>query len=549
MAASAFSQVSVNVSTLDPVYRDIDKLVAHGLIDKIIVGQRPYSRKEIARLIQEARTNLSRLDARPDFSEAKRESLQARKEYVQKILKRLAKDYEEELVLIGASQGDKPFLSFHPLEKVEAEMMVAQSPSRILNNDNGLGRVDAQINPLLQSREGRHLVDGGNFSLETTHSLRVSNHFALYARPRFQLGIGRDGQNDIGAFAQNLYGKFYFKNVEIQVGRDNLLWGQGENSGLLLSNNGRGLDLVKISNDSPFFLPWVFRYIGANKVSFFYANLGPEQSFKNSYLAGYKWSFQPVSFFEAGVAVYANGGGKGAPPYSFGSRVKDLFGFSSGSDLTTSLSNKLGGFDFRFRIPPLRHAEIYGEAIFDDSYKFFKNSTVLRRQLIEDAGYVVGLYLPRLDMLGKSDLRFEYHRTGKRYYRHATFQSGITLNRFLLGDPIGPDAQAFYIHFAHQFNVQNSLFVNLDFESRSNDLYIDGPFDRFVRSQDLPSEKRYRISTEWFHQMEDFPLQFKLQLAYERVSNFNFTLGDSRNNFLGGLQLQFNLDSKTRISK
>ena len=36
-------QASVTVSSTDPVYRDIDRLAAAGLVDTIIFGQQPYS--------------------------------------------------------------------------------------------------------------------------------------------------------------------------------------------------------------------------------------------------------------------------------------------------------------------------------------------------------------------------------------------------------------------------------------------------------------------------------------------------------------------------
>ena len=40
------------------VYRDIDHLAAAGLIDTIVAGTRPYTEREVARLLNEARRNL-----------------------------------------------------------------------------------------------------------------------------------------------------------------------------------------------------------------------------------------------------------------------------------------------------------------------------------------------------------------------------------------------------------------------------------------------------------------------------------------------------------
>src|SRR5437764_8685906 len=43
------------------VYRDIDRLAAAGLIETLIIGARPFSEREVARLLNEALRNLDRL--------------------------------------------------------------------------------------------------------------------------------------------------------------------------------------------------------------------------------------------------------------------------------------------------------------------------------------------------------------------------------------------------------------------------------------------------------------------------------------------------------
>ncbi len=546
------SQVSVNVSLLDPVYRDIDKLVGHGLVDKIIMGQRPYSRHEIARITAEAMKHLSRLEkplADPGTPEKKKQGLQKRLQYVKVILNRLKRDYREELIQLGALEGEKSWYSIHPVEKVDVQMLGTNSPPEALPLNNNLGFINAVINPLVDYEQGRHLVEGFNFSLETSHWLRASDYFALYFRPRFQLGITRNDQpNDNDVYIQNLYGKLNFKNFEIEVGRDNLFWGQGQDAGIMFSNNPRGLDMIKLSNDSPFILPWVFKYLGAHKISFFYADLGPAQNFPHAYLVGYKYNIQPLSFFELGFAVYAQGGGEGSPPASFGERVEDLFGLSVGTNV--GLSNKMGGFDFRFRIPPARGLELYGEAIFDDT----KGIDGTKRFFWQDAGYVFGVNLPRLTNSGEVDLRLEYHKTGVRMYRHSIFTSGLTLNQFILGDNLGPDAYGIYLVSNWDIDPQNLLTFRGAFESRSSDLWgIDSDGDQLIGNffviQDNPSENRFRGTVQWLHRFKNWPVLFKAKVGYEHVKNFEFVEGNSRNNFLGEASFQINFDRWTHIPR
>ena len=544
---SLHGQASVNVSTLDPVYRDIDKLVAHGLVTKIIMGQRPFSRREIARITREAMSRLHLLEeplADSSLTPDKKAHLQADLDYVTHILKRLKRDYREELIQLGALEGETRWYSVHPLEKVELDTTVTNSLPRGFP-PNGLGELDAVLNPLIQYRQGRNLVDGGYLYLETSHWLRATDYLAFYARPRFQLAIGRDGQSDDNkAYVQNLYMKILAKNVDIEFGRDQLVWGQGLRSGLLLSDNPRGLDMAKLSNDEPFFFPWVFKYLGAQKLSFFYADLGPEQFFPHSYLTGFKWSLQPVSFFELGFSNAVISGGEGAPPGSFGERVTDVFPFVqlfTGSQ--KQIDNKMGGVDFRFRIPPARGVELYLEMIFDDT-----PGSSLKKFFVDDVGYLGGIYVPRLSHTGSVDLRLEYHRTGIRYYRHHQFQSGWSLNRFILGDDLGPDAQGVYATVNWDLNRENLLTLDLAFEDRSNDIYISvsDPGLHFIKAKDNPDEFRVRAVGQWLYRLSDFPLNVTAQLGYERVHNFNFVQDADRNNFLGRVNLQFDLDRWTR---
>jgi len=552
LSVNSLAQVSVNVDTLDPVYRDIDKLVSHGLVKKIIMGQRPFSRREIARITAEAIYQFHKLEKGledPALSEAKKKSLKKRLDYLTVTLNRLKRDYREELIQMGALIGEKKSYSIHGVDKVDVGMLFTNSSAEPLPVNNGIGDIDAVINPLVDYEQGRHLVEGYNFSVETSHWLRASDYFALFLRPRFQLGITNDGSpDDNDVYILNLYGKLNIKNFEIEVGRDNLFWGQGFDSGLMLSNNPRGLDMIKLSNDVPGILPWIFKYLGAHKISFFYADMGPEQNFPHPYLVGWKYNIQPLSFFELGIAYYAQGGGQGSPPATFGERVEDVFGFNPGDNV--GLSNKMGGADFRFRIPPARGLEIYGEAIFDDT----QGINGSKRFFWQDAGYIVGVSIPRLTNTGNVDLRLEWHKTGVRMYRHTIFTSGLTLNKYIIGDNLGPDAQGAYLVSNWDYDPQNLFTFRGAYETRGSDIWGNesdsrGIIGDFFVVQNNPRENRYRVTTQWLHRFKDWPVKFRANLGYEYVQNFGFVAGQSKNNFLGAAAFEIDLDHWTKFPK
>ena len=53
-----FAQASAYVPNLHPAYAELDALIASGLIREVLVGQRPYSRMNFARMVREARSNM-----------------------------------------------------------------------------------------------------------------------------------------------------------------------------------------------------------------------------------------------------------------------------------------------------------------------------------------------------------------------------------------------------------------------------------------------------------------------------------------------------------
>ena len=253
VSVAAHGGSSPNVPIDDHVYRDIDQLVAAGLVKDAIYGQRPWSRNEIARMIAQAR---HRYDEKGGISSDERNMATAiMAEYT---IEQLESEYRDELA------GNKS-LRFHWLEEASAEAAYLDSPYRAVPENNGLGAIKAVINPLVAYREGRHYADGGTFALESVH-WATSQYFSIYAQPRFEGLIPGKGSSHADVRAQRLYGKFTLGNLEMEVGRDSLIWGSGEHGGVLASNNARNLDMVKISNDSPFVHPWIFKFWGRRNI-------------------------------------------------------------------------------------------------------------------------------------------------------------------------------------------------------------------------------------------------------------------------------------------
>lgn len=518
----ATSPSSPNVPVGDPVYRDIDKLVAAGLAKDLIYGHRPWSRSEIVRIIRVAMEKRNLLGPAADSHLAQ----------VDRILDRLENSFREEL-----SGHHRP----RPITSLQAEYTLTDLETRAIH-DNGFGSVNASIEPLTAYREGRRYPDGHQISLETEHFLQVSRYFSFYGRPRLQWDISHDGETAVKPFIQQLYGKFGILNFELEVGRDSVVWGQGESGGILLSNNARPFDMIKLSNPTPKPLPWLFKYLGPFRYTFFVANLGPEREFPYSYLTGLKISAKPVSFFEIGFGQTLVLGGDGAPgPLSFTNIIQEIFASTFtdrvGDINTINLSNRETGFDFRFFLPFLRNSQVYLDVQFED------DSSERLFMLTDLASYQAGVYIPRLDNTGRWDLRFDYRHGSPYFYRHSLFTTGMSLNGRLWGDELGPQADGAYVTLSYDYSPDLWLSGTFQLERRDGDLLAelkdaDGSNRRVVATTPRPAEFRTLWKTTGVYRFQK-PVSLSVELAYERISSFNFSSGDDRNGFLGRIGFRF----------
>lgn len=513
-AASAKANFSTpNVPIDDPVYRDIDRLVGLGLAKDVLYGQRPWSRGEIARLIRRARDKFNEHPLSPEIGQ---------------LLGRLEVRFREEL--------NQERVSIHPLSFVQAGYTFLDGEPRPIPI-NGLGLVNAKIEPLTAYKEGRHFPDGHQIAVETEHFLTASRYFSFYLRPRFDFDVTDDGNADLEPFVQQVYAKFGAPHFELEAGRDSLEWGQGEFGGILLSNNARPLDMVKISNPSPSILPWIFKYIGLIRYSLFVANLGPEREFPYSFLTGLKLSFKPVSYFEFGFSQLVMMGGDGAPDLSVKRALSEFFGYRGNTKNAPNFANRETGFDIRFYFPFLRNSQLYLDVQFEDTYQ---DISYIFKEL---ANYQVGFFIPCLDASGTTSLRLEYRHGSPYFYRHGTFITGMALNELLLGDELGPQADGAYVDVVHDLSPDLQLTGRFRYERRDGDvlqelLDPDGNNRRVVVVTPEPAEQRIGFGVQGRYFINP-KIWLTLDLGYERILSFNFVKGDDRNGVVGSANVRF----------
>ncbi|HEY4215951.1 MAG TPA: capsule assembly Wzi family protein [Gemmatimonadaceae bacterium] len=511
-ASTATAQARPMVPPGERVYRDIDRLAAAGLIDTLVLGARPFSEREVVRLLSEAQRNLSRNPNAQAWAAPT-----------------IAGD------LARWTRG-----KIKPMDAAFVELSEMDNPYRPAPVDPN-GKIDAVINPLAANRSARVIANGFTADFETFHSVTLGSHVALSINPKLVTVTPRAGGMPASTLLRLQTGSanFLFGNLSIDAGRDYTIFGQAPSGGLLLSDNAPPLNMVRVSNDIPFELPWWLHAFGPMRATAFVADLGPtHQVHPHSKLIGYHIAALPVRQLEVGLEVIDAMGGKGGQPATFGDRVLDVVPifdvFRSGSDF--QFSNKMAGGDFHWRVPSWRGFELYGETGLDDF-----DARRLRIVFLQDGGYIAGTSLSCILECGRLGVRAEYRQTGIRYYTH--YDYFLAEHQELLGDPLGPRGLGGYLTVDGESHAGIYGALTGAFEVRSGNTYSShvtnssGANFHFVLAARRPGEKRERVMATLSTDRGTQRVSVRATAGVEHVTNFRFVAGSDRNNVLGTVGL------------
>jgi hypothetical protein len=549
--AFAYTGTSLNVPIGDPVYQLIDKLVASGLVQMPIYGHRPWTRLYVTKMVKEAIENEGKL-----LEDLNKETLSSRefnkklrhKRFIEKIIKTLSEEYGNELGqlnVIARPEGAKqsPNIEIHPLSSISATYTYLDNYPSVVPQ-NGLGSIDAVVHPLVANRQGRQHEKGHHFYWETEHSAQLSKYFAAYARPQFQFRFPSDGNEEDNAYLHNLYLKTGWRDIELEIGRDQFLWGQGLHGGFMFSDNPRGLDMIKLSTPYPFRLPWVLGKIGEFKWTGFLANMGPEQFHKYSWLMGWRLDYQPKKWWDIGIESATMFNGEGTESLSAWDLWREFsrIPFSTTANRNT---NRVFGMDMKWNIPRWRGLQIYGNCFFEDRYD------TLMLIFGHSSAWMFGFYLPRFNYTGRWDLRAEFERVNDLPYHHSSHKTGWTLNRQLLGAILGPDSDRVSTTISYNFTPYSKITGDFSFLHKSSNKYrpvtTGSDVDAIVRSADGPEE--YHILNLYKLELplnkaegyDAYRLFLNTSIGWDYVINRDFVQGKKKADLMAeiGLTMKF----------
>ena len=529
MPIAVRGQGTVTVPVDDPLYRDVDRLIDAGLATHVVVGQRPYSRRMIARIVREARL---KMDTR-SFARSGGQSLEAR------AIERLRTTFAPEIADLDGDVLVASKVRLSPLRSLRAEALVTDAPTRAVPS-NGLGSVEADVNPLIDGREGRRFVSGTNVAVESEHSIQFPAGISLQAQPRIRAFRARSrNANETSGELLSANLRAVVGKVAFTAGREYTEWSTGPGQGLFFSGNAPALDMIRVATDAPVRLPSVLGLLGGVSGTLQVADMGRSDSSNRSRLVSYKVSINPGSALELGATFENHFGGAGARPATSFDRFIDLVPFLDlfrhHVDSTSVDSDKLLGLDGRLRISQLGNIALFGEVAIED-FDFHRLSSIFT----EDAAYTAGVIIPTL-LTPALSARVGYHTVGLRFYEHHILRNGIAARRFTLGDDLGHDANGIFGLIRAEGHSGLSVTAEGSYELRRNDEYV-GSYTKpgltglvFAKVTDRPEERRSRgtVAVRWFR--PDGGMMLELKAGAERVGNFAFVAAPDRTHGLASV--------------
>ncbi|HEX7285311.1 MAG TPA: capsule assembly Wzi family protein [Candidatus Angelobacter sp.] len=432
------------------VYSAFDRLAAIGFLDAAMMGMRPWTRVECARLVASAAGNFDNFNASATDTA---------------LYNRLREEFQPELNGTGTTAA------------VQIEELYARAG---LLTGEPLAD-DYHFAKTIVNDFGRPFGHGVN--VVTGSAARATyGPFAAYVRAEYQhagalpaLGtsvLQAIARADTTPFAPQqrtdsldrvrLLDSYVSLNLHdnvVSFGKQTLWWGPGADAPFLFSNNAEPVTMLRISRATPFRLPWLFRLMGPIRLEMMWGRLEGQQFVAlldaagnrrviaaplhpHPYVDGEKISFQPTRNLEFGFGVTSVFSGPGFP-----FTLHQILRTYSPSNTVPGLANDPGdrrsAFDFSYRLPGVRDwLTLYADSFTEDEF----SPIAYPRK----SAFRAGLYMPRVPTFESLDLRVEgiytdlpnLQGTGVAYGNNH-YLSGYTNYGQIIGSWIGREGRGF----------------------------------------------------------------------------------------------------------
>lgn len=512
---NVFGYASADVPIRHWAYEAVEKLAIAGLLSISGIESKPLTRVQFAYKIKEAIDNIEN-ERLPRQLGLDREY----EEYLQNFLYKLIDEFRDELISIGVSvvqikpqsqSGINRFLDVNLFWPVEVE--------------HRYGSFDTVKDVLLENENGLRISEGYNLRARSESWLNILKLISLSARVSVKAT-----KNETEVYLDEAGVSLSLFNTIISAQRSAMWWGPGYHGAMLMSNNARPLELVRIKNVRPFALPGQLKHIGRFEINFFISKLGKDRKIPEPNIIGLRIDYAPLPYLNLGASRVIIAGGKGRPkPHlrdywkMFMARSKDEF---SEGQIKRTDTDQLASLDIAFMLPMspsnplLSGLKAYFEWSGEDRFSFWEN---------ESPGLLIGLFLTDLFRDEGTDIRIEYAKNKPAWYNHGIYNASGTATAYtykgeIIGHHMGGDADDLFFRISKHLPFLSTPY----FDAVEVGAQID--FERHKLSLPQQEKKTEVVFDVVCSHSNDISISFRYEL--ERYKNYNLVTGSTAKNHI-----------------
>lgn len=449
-AAPCLAGSAVNIPLESRIYRDLERLEVKGLLTSAILSTKPFTASEGARLLREA--------------EAAYRSGERKSFYERELISRLKSS-------LNGSFEDGQASYIKPVDSLSASVIYSgRDPFFIDLNNNG----DS-------FREGFNARFG--YSLEAG----LGGVLSFYLNPEYRAD---EESSEVRLLRGNA--TLSLGALEIEAGRDSMWWGPGYHGGLLVTNNAKPFDIVKVTSARPFLLPGHLGKLGLLKPTLFLTRLEEERDFPGANLLGMRLDFKVTPRFQLGLGRVFMFGGEGRRSLTTGEWLKVFFASDGAEHADSPINgNQLASIDASYvyvndsKWLPFSGIKLYTEWGAEDSSGETKTPT--------GRANIYGAFIDEPFRAENIDLRVEWANTarseryGPRWYKHGVYTTGYTYEGNVIGHHMGGDSTDLFLRAQYHTAGGDAAGVEADSEDsgihgleRTKKLWVGADYTKYL---------------------------------------------------------------------
>jgi membrane-associated phospholipid phosphatase len=518
------------------IYPAFDRLIALGFIRTGFLDMRPWTRLECARLVVEAQDRLNEDDPYQSEAAALYHSLQTEFNSETALLSggnnlsaALESAYSRSTDISGKPLTD----GYHFAQTVIDDY--GRPNQQGFNNVTGLSGW-AEDGPFAGYTrvEYQHAPSAPALPPAAIQAISQEDFSRAIVPPPFPLPPDTPTSSVDQAHLLDTYVAMNLSDWQFSFGKQSLWWGPDKGGAMMFSDNADPLRMFRINRVTPFMLPSFLQALGPMRVEFF---LGQYSGYQFVYtpagligqygqslnpqpvIHGERISFKPTSNLEIGFSRTTDYGGPGYP-LTIHTFLRSLFSTGNSNPGTSDKpGSRRSGLDFSYRVPGLRDGmTFYAEGLAE-------HDEVTPLLGPDVAAWLAGVYIPRLPMIPKLDLRLEGGYTDPPYsggdvahgafYYDATWITGFQNAGNIMGSWMGRQGQGAQAWSTYWFTPQNKLEFSYRHQKVSQQFLAGGGTlaDASVKA-DFRLKSIFGISASVQYEAWTFPV-----LAFTRQSN------------------------------